>query len=172
MGCLRAKNGALGRSLFFFLRESGCRSLLLCGQSYFVGRAFSSSDVGCCVSCTCIFYVCLHHPELGQSRKTSPHPSALRRDTSRFLLREAEDATVNQPKETRGVLWLRKGARLLLEGGEHRETWLPVHTLPSSRSTAQPSPAGCPTRQPWTEPTVQVCSCSRSHPPAAPPPPA
>lgn len=85
-------------SFFFFLRESGCRSLLLCGQSYFVGRAFSSSDVGCCVSCTCIFYVCLHHAELGQSRKTSPHPSALGRDTSRFLLREAEDATVNQPK--------------------------------------------------------------------------
>lgn len=102
---------------------------------YFVGRAFSGSKAGCCVLCTCIFYVLLHHPELGQSQKTRPHPSACGRDRSRFLLREAEETAVNQPKEIRGFIWLRKGARRLLEGGEPRETWLPVHTLPSCSSS-------------------------------------
>lgn len=75
--------------------------------------------------------MCLYHPGLGQSQKTHPHPSPWGRDTNRFLLGE---------KETRGLLWLRKGARQLLGGGEHRETWLPVHTLPSSSSSAQPGP--------------------------------
>lgn len=66
---------------------------------------------------------------------TTQSLARVRRHALTRLLVGETGAAVNQPKEIRGFIWLRQGARRLLEGGEPRETWLPVHTLPSFSSS-------------------------------------